>query len=108
MLIAEVFFIILLLVCVALCFWYFLDVLFCKEDYVTNKDTTKKIAEFLNSRYPQNGTLYDLGSSRGGFALDLIEKCPQLQITGIDNSLLRILISKSRAWFGVALNLFGL
>ncbi len=88
---------ILLQALVLLYFWYFLDVLFCKEDYVTNQDTSKKIAEFLNTHHPQSGVFYDLGSSRGSFALDLIEKCPQLQILGIDSSLLRILISRLRA-----------
>ena len=97
MLIIEVFFI-LLLVFVLFCLWYFLDALFCKEDYVTNKDTAKKVAEFLNTHGFKNINFYDLGSSRGGFTLDLKEKCPQLQITGIDNSLLRIWISKLRAW----------
>ena len=80
--------------------WYFLDALFCKEDNVTNKDTTKKLADFFNKNYPEGGNFYDLGSSRGGFALDLTEQCPQLQITGIDNSLLRIWISRLRAWIG--------
>jgi len=82
------------------CFWYFLDGLFYKEDFVTNKDTTKKLADFFNKHYSEGGNFYDLGSSRGGFALDLTEKCPQLQITGIDNSLLRTWVSKLRAWFG--------
>ena len=99
MLIAEISFLILLLIFVLLCLWYFFDALFCKEDYVTNKDTTKKLAEFFNSHFPNKVIFYDLGSSGGGFALDLAEKCPQLQITGIDNSLLRIWISKLRAWF---------
>ena len=100
MLILESFFLLFLLVFVLFCTWYFFDALFCKEDYVTNKDTTKKLANYFNENYPKGGIFYDLGSSRGGFALDLIEKCPQLQITGIDNSLLRIWISKLRAWVG--------
>ncbi|MEK7175348.1 MAG: class I SAM-dependent methyltransferase [Patescibacteria group bacterium] len=90
---------IFLLSCLALfCLWYFLDALSCKEDIITNKDTTKKIIKFININFPQENIFYDLGSSMGSFALDLAEKCPQLQITGIDNSLLRILISKLRAF----------
>lgn len=81
-----------------LCLWYFFDALFCKEDYVTNKDTTNKVAEFINAYYPKGGIFCDLGSSKGGFVLDIIERCPQLQITAVDNSLLRILISKLRAF----------
>src|SRR3989344_5193105 len=100
MLIVEFFLIILLLFFVLIGFWYFLDALFCKEDYVTNKNTTKKLADFLNKNYLEGGNFYDLGSSRGDLALDLKEKCPQLQVTGIDNSLLRVWISKLRAWVG--------
>ena len=98
MLIVELFFLILLLVFVVLCFWYFLDALFCKEDYVTNNETTRKIGEFLNAYSSQKNIFYDLGSSRGGFVLDIIERCPQLQITAVDNSRIRILISKLRAF----------
>jgi predicted rRNA methylase YqxC with S4 and FtsJ domains len=76
-----------------------LDTLFCKEDYVTSKAIAEKIAKFINKHNYENKKFYDLGSSRGGFVLDIIEKCPKLQITGIDNSLLRIWISKSRAYF---------
>src|SRR3989344_838635 len=100
MLIVELFFLILLLVFVVLCFWYFLDALFCKEDYVTNNETTRKIGEFLNAYSSQKNIFYDLGSSRGGFVLDIIERCPQLQITAVDNSLIRILISQLRAFIG--------
>lgn len=89
-----------MLIFLSLCLWYFFDILFCKEDFVTNKDTTKKIGEFINKHYPQKNTFYDLGSSWGGFVFDIIEQCPQLQITGIDNSLIRIWISRLRAWFG--------
>jgi hypothetical protein len=98
MLILEIILIFLLLDLVLFCLWYFFDSLFCKEDIVTNKDTTKKIIKFLNINFPQENIFYDLGSSRGSFALDIIGKCPQLQIIGIDNSLLRILISKLRAF----------
>jgi hypothetical protein len=78
--------------------WYSLDALLCKEDFVTNKYTLKKVAECINIYFPEKNIFYDLGSSRGGFCLELIEKCPQLQITGVDNSLIRILISKIRAF----------
>mgnify|MGYP001560166601 FL=1 len=78
--------------------WYSLDALLCKEDFVTNKHTLKKVAECINIYFPEKNIFYDLGSSRGGFCLKLIEKCPQLQIIGIDNSLIRILISKIRAF----------
>ena len=76
--------------------WYLIDFILCKEDYVTNKNTTKKIAAFINENF-KKGAFYDLGSSRGDFVLDIAKQCPQLQITGIDNSFLRVSISKLRA-----------
>lgn len=98
MFIVEIFVLLSLLCLVTLAFWHLADCLFCREDLVTNKNTTKKIADFINKNFPQKSIFLDLGSSRGGFVLDISEKCPQLQITGIDNSLLRILISKFRAY----------
>jgi len=76
--------------------WYLIDFILCEEDYVTSKNTTRKIVAFINENF-KKGTFYDLGSSRGDFVLDIANQCPQLQITGIDDSFLRVSISKLRA-----------
>jgi hypothetical protein len=81
----------------SLCCWYYIDTFLCKEDYVTSESTVKKVAHLLNNRYPQKSVFYDLGSSRGSFALALSQVCPQLDIVGVDNSWIRILISRARA-----------
>ena len=100
MITAGIFILTLILILVLLCLWYLLDAVSCEEDYATNENTTKKIGQFINAQHPKNNILYDLGSGRGSFALNISELCPQLRVTGIDNSLLRILISRLRVLLG--------
>ena len=76
--------------------WYAFDGVFGGEDYPTSKNTVKKIAEAIASRHFEEGLLYDLGSSRGGFVLDILNACPGLHAVGIDNSFLRTWIARLR------------
>ncbi len=77
-------------------FWYAFDYMFGGEDYPTSKNTVKKIAEVIAAHHFEKGLLYDLGSSRGGFVLDILNEAPGLRAVGIDNSLLRTWIAKLR------------
>ncbi|MEK7140155.1 MAG: class I SAM-dependent methyltransferase [Patescibacteria group bacterium] len=75
---------------------YVWDDLFGGEDYATSKSTIKKISEIILAHGAENYLLYDLGSSRGGFLLGLLDTCPNLQTVGIDNSSVRTFIARLR------------
>ena len=87
-----------ILLAVFLCIaWYALDDLFGGEDFATSKSTIRKIGKFLVEHGYQDNNLYDLGSSRGHFLLEILKICPNLRATGVDDSLLRTWIARFRA-----------
>lgn len=81
-------------------FWYAFDDMFGGEDYATSQNTIKRISEAIVAHHSENGLLYDLGSSRGGFILGLLDKNPGLRAVGVDNSLLRVWIARLRGLTG--------
>ena len=91
-------FLILVFLCaVVLFFWSMHDALRGGDDPVTSAEAIAVIAEEIRLRGLESGMLYDLGSCRGTFALALQKELPNLQITGIDDSFFRILLSRVRS-----------
>jgi len=63
--------------------------LFGGEDFETSREATEQIGRIISDHHLDRGLLYDLGSCRGDFALNLNRACPSLRIVGIDYSLVR-------------------
>jgi hypothetical protein len=68
-------------------------------DFATSNLATRKIKSIIQMYGAEKAILYDLGSGRGGFAIATAKVLPKLRIRGIDNSWLRVLLSKIRAVF---------
>jgi SAM-dependent methyltransferase len=67
-------------------------------DFITSRRAVKLIAKIVYDYGKAEGVFYDLGCSRGRLALGILRSCPGLKIYGIDNSGLKIIFSKSKAF----------
>ncbi len=68
-------------------------------DFVTGRETINQVVEIIKQRHLDSGIFYDLGSAGGGLASKIGTALPKLQVTGIDDSGLRILLSRIRSVF---------
>jgi hypothetical protein len=87
------------LVIISLYSLWMLDHIFGGEDFITSKNAIRKIGEIIAASQNQGGIFYDLGSCRGYFVFGILKICPNLQITGIDNSRLRTWLARLRSNF---------
>jgi len=78
---------------------YLFDVVYGGHDFGTTKLAIKTVAQILRDYNKDSGNLYDLGSCRGDFLIGLLKFCPKLKAHGIDNSSLRVWLSKSLSKF---------
>lgn len=69
------------------------------QDFKTSRETINRVIDLLKQRHLESGNFYDLGSGGGELALKIGKAFPQLQITGIDDSSFRILLSNVRSVF---------
>ena len=76
---------------------FFLDYVFGGEDFRTNQEAIEEIAHIIRQEGKSGGRLYDLGSSRGNFCIEMKRILPECEIIGIDNSIIRVYFARLRA-----------
>src|SRR5258708_31173236 len=69
-------------------------------DFTTNKRVARQVALVLKNLNLEKSTLYDLGSCRGAFALNISRACPQLKVFGVEKDPLR-------NWYAKFISLFS-
>ena len=74
-----------------------LDVVLVGHDFATSPKGIEQVGKILKILKKDTGVLYDLGSARGNFAIQLAKVCPNLKIYGVDKSWLRIFYSNIRS-----------
>ncbi len=84
---------------IVVCFLLLADALLGGEDFVTSKKMIKKVGKIIEAYNCQNGLLYDLGSCRGAFSIGILGVLRDLRVVGIDNSYVRIWLSRMRSYF---------
>lgn len=77
---------------------FLLDVIFGKLDYASNAAAVRGVIGYLTSRRT-GGNFMDLGSAWGGFAVKVAKVFPQMQVLGIDDSVIRVGWAKTRSAF---------
>lgn len=87
-----------LFVIIALLLFLF-DGFFGGVDFTSSSLVVKQVIKIIEQENLENGNFYDLGSCRGGFAINMAESLPNFKVTGIDDSLFRTLLAKSRSVF---------
>src|SRR3989344_6277290 len=80
-------------------FLYLLDFATGGLDFATNEAVIKAVIPVIRVKNGGQGIFFDLGSSRGGLALSISSIFPRLQVFGIDNSWVRVFVSKLRSLF---------
>ncbi len=86
---------------VALMVFYFIilaDSLFGGCDFATNNKAVSQIARIIQKSQKSGGVLFDLGCSRGGFALKILQACPKLTVYGVDNDWIRIFLARIKSF----------
>lgn len=78
---------------------FLIDSIFGGLDFATNQAAINQVIDIIKSRHLENCNFYDLGSCRGGFALRIAKGLPNLRVLGVDNSLYRTLLAKTRGVF---------
>lgn len=78
---------------------FLFDGFFGGLDFTSNRKTLLEVISVLKKKRLESGSLIDLGSGKGGFALKLARGLPQIKILGIDDNNFRIKYSKARAIF---------
>ncbi len=73
---------------------YLLDLIIVRRDFATTALAVKKVAEIIEAAGKQKGNFFDLGSSRGWLVFGVLKHCPALTATGVDDSNLRIWLSR--------------
>lgn len=86
---------ILFLGCFLVFYVYLLDFIVIGRDTATTGSAVRKLADVIQSRDKQEGIFVDLGSSRGRLIFRVLRFCPGLQAHGIDDSKLRVFLSRS-------------
>lgn len=76
-----------------------IGILFGEEDFITSKKAVQQIAEIIEASEFRNGIFYDLGSCRGTFVFGILNRCPNLQIVGVDKSPLKTWLARLRKLF---------
>ncbi len=92
-------FILSLLIFLFLIIYYIIlsDKLFGDIDTPSSKKVRKKVCEIIKKHHPHAKTFYDMGCSRGAFALAIQKSFPHLKVCGVDNNRWRIFLCKIRA-----------
>ena len=92
-------FLLLLLVSFCLAWWLavILDIVFIGHDFTTTKQAAKVVARILEKYGKHQSVVYDLGSGRGDFLLDLKKFSKNIKPIGIDSSRFRIFLSRIKA-----------
>ncbi len=73
------------------------DSLLWRHDLPTSHKAIKNIATIIQSHHPRAKKFIDLGSGRGTLAIGVKKALPYLEVQGIDNSRVRVVISTLKA-----------
>jgi ubiquinone/menaquinone biosynthesis C-methylase UbiE len=73
---------------------FILDIFLWKHDIDTSDDVLKIVISEIKETDYKNRNFIDLGCSKGSFCLRLKKQLPDLNIVGVDDNRLRILVAK--------------
>lgn len=78
---------------------FLVDRFFGGLDFTSGRLVANQVVKIVKDQNFKNGSFYDLGSCRGGFAIRIAKALPNFWVYGIDDSRFRVFCSKSKAIF---------